>query len=168
MNIVQEVLREHSKAMCDRVVRYVGKNPARFAELVSVFLKGPYRVTQRAAWPLSYCVEQHPELVKVHLKKIILNLKTPGVHHAVKRNTLRLLQFIDIPKSMQGFVADVSFRFLSDPKEPIAVKVFSMEVLSKIAQQQPEIERELRLIIEDQLPYAGPAFLSRARKVMRN
>ena len=52
MNILQEVLREHSKAMCDRVVRYVGKSPARFAEVVSVFLKGPYRVAQWAAWPL--------------------------------------------------------------------------------------------------------------------
>ena len=163
MNIVQEVLREHSKAMCDRVVNFVGKDPKRFGELVNAFLKGPYRVTQRAAWPLSYCVEQHPELVKPHLRKIIVNLNTPVLHHAVKRNTLRLLLFIDIPKSMQGIVVDVSFRFLSDPKEPIAVKVFSMEVLSKMAQLQPEIGRELKLIIEDQLPYAGPAFLSRAR-----
>ena len=68
---------------------------------------------------------------------------------------------------MQGIVADVSFRFLSDPKEPIAVKVFSMEVLFKMAKYQPEIGRELKLIIEDQLPYSGPAFSSRARKVMQ-
>ena len=29
MNIVQEVLKEHSKAMCDRVVSYVGRSPER-------------------------------------------------------------------------------------------------------------------------------------------
>ena len=166
MNIIQEVLREHSKAMRDRVVRYVGKSPARFAELVSVFLKGPYRVTQRAAWPLSYCVEVHPQLIKPHLRKIILNLKTPGLHHAVKRNTLRLLLFVDIPKSLQGIVTDFCFNFFSDPNESIAVKVFSMSVLAKIARRQPDIGRELRLVIEDQLPYAGPALLSRARKLV--
>lgn len=49
MNIVQEVLKEHSKAMCGRIVKYVGKDRTRFSELVTVFLKGPYRVTQRAA-----------------------------------------------------------------------------------------------------------------------
>ncbi len=64
MNIVQEVLRDHSKAMCDRVVGYVGENPNRFGEIVSAFLNGPYRVTQRISWPLSCCVEHHPELVK--------------------------------------------------------------------------------------------------------
>ena len=33
MNIVQEVLREHSKAMCNRVVAYVGKNKLGFQNL---------------------------------------------------------------------------------------------------------------------------------------
>ena len=134
---------------------------------MNVFLNGPYRVTQRSGWPLSYCVEHHPELIKPHIRKIILNLNAPGLHHATKRNTLRLLQFIEIPKSMLGIVADVSFRFLCDPKEPIAVKVFSMAILSKMSQHQPEIGRELKLIVEDQLPFAGPAFSSRARKVMQ-
>lgn len=167
MNIVQEVLKEHSKAMCDRVVSYVGRSPERFEQLVTVFLKGPYRVTQRAGWPLSYCVEHNPDLISPHLKKIIKNLDTPGLHDSVKRNTVRLLQFIDIPKSLQGAVAWVCFEFLANPKEPVAVRVFSMSVLANITRKQPALRNELRIIIEDQLPYATAGFMSRARAVLK-
>jgi hypothetical protein len=167
MNLVEAILKEHSKRQKDKIVAYVGKNPKRFAELIQVFLAGPYRVTQRAAYPLSYCVEKHPELVKPHMKVLLKNILKPGQHTAVKRNTLRLLQFIDIPKSLQGVAADIGFKLLSDNKEPIAVKVFSISVLKDIALVQPELKNELIPLIEQQLPYAKPAFTSRARKVLK-
>lgn len=167
MNIVQEVLREHSKAMCDRVVSYVGKSPGRFDELVNAFLKGPYRVTQRAAWPLSYCVEHHPELIKPYLRKIINNLKNHGIHDSVKRNTIRMLQFIRIPAALQGAAATNCFEYLNNPKEPVAVRVFSMSVLAAIAGEQPKLRKELRIIIEDQMPYGSPGFISRARAILK-
>lgn len=167
MNIVQEVLKEHSKAMCDRIVKYVGNDRVRFNELVNVFLKGPYRVTQRAGWPLSYCVELHPELINPHLKRIIQNLKSPGLHDSVKRNTVRLMQFIDLPKSLQGAAADACFGFMSNPREPIAVRCFSMTVLAHLSREQPELKKELRIILEDQLPYATAGFASRARRVLK-
>jgi hypothetical protein len=166
MNLIGLVLKGHSRAIKDQIVRYVGGDPHRFSELVSVFLAGPYRVTQRASWPLSYCVEKHPELIKPHLKAIINNLKTPGIHDSVKRNTIRLLQFIDIPKSQQGVAANICFDFLSNPKEPIAVRVFSMTVLSNIARDQTALRNEVRIVIEDQMPYASAAFRSRGRKVI--
>ena len=167
MNILQEVLKEHSSAMRDRVVRYVGKNPQRFEELVKIFLGGHYRVTQRASWPLSCCVENHPELIKPHLKRIIKNLETPAMHVSVKRNTIRLLQFIHVPKALQGIVTSICFGFLSDGKEEIAVKVFSMTVLANIAKEQPDIREELKIIIEDQLPYGSAGFVNRANKVLK-
>ncbi len=167
MNIVHELLREHSKSMCDHVVTYVGKNPVRFKELVNAFLNGPYRVTQRAAWLLSYCVERHPELIKPHLRRIINNLKTPKILDSVKRNTIRLLQFIRIPVSLQGPAATSCFEYLNNPKEPIAIRVFSMSVLSAIAREQPELRKELRIIIEDQMPYGSAAFTSRARAILK-
>ena len=131
------------------------------------FLKGPYRVTKRAAWPLSYSVERHPDLIKPHLRPIIKNLKTPGLPDSVKRNTLRFLQFIDVPASLHGTVLNACYGFLANKKEPIAVRVFAMSVLGNIAKAHPELRKELRIIIKDQLPYATPGFASRARKVMK-
>jgi hypothetical protein len=167
MNLVEIIEKGHTVAQRDKVVKYVGESPARFAELVRVFLKGPYRVTQRAAWPLSFCVESHPDLVTPHLRVLLKNLKKEGQHDAVKRNTMRLLQFIDIPKSLQGEAANACFDLLSNAKEPIAVRVFAMTVLANIALKQPELRNELIPMIEDQMPYGSAAFVSRGRKTLK-
>ncbi len=167
MNIIEPVLKEHTKAMSDRVSGYVGKNPTRFKELVEVFLKGPYRITQRAVWPMGDCIKNHPDLIKPHLKQIIKKLETQGIHHSVKRNVVRLLQFIDVPKSLQGTVATICFEFLSNPKEPIAIRVFSMTVLANLSHQYPAIIPELKLMIEDQLPHQTAGFKNRAKKILK-
>jgi hypothetical protein len=69
INLKEVILKEHSKKQCEKVVAYVGNNAPRLAELVNLFLEGPYRVSQRAAWPLSRCVERNPELIYPHLKR---------------------------------------------------------------------------------------------------
>ncbi len=102
MNLVEEILREHTKKQKDKIVRYVGHNPKRFSELVDIFLQGPYLVTQRAAWPLSYCIEQYPDLLKPHFRKILTRLGKKNIHDSVKRNILRMLQFVRVPKAWQG------------------------------------------------------------------
>ncbi len=167
MNIRAAILEEHSKAQCLKIVAYIGSNQQRFDELAALFLYDTYRVGQRAAWPLSHCVAAHPGLIKKHLKKIIYNLKKPGIHNAVKRNTVRLLQEIDIPKSLQGEVMITCFAYVADPKETVAVKAFSLSVLACLAGQYPEIIPEINLLIEDQLPHQTAAFASRAKSVLK-
>jgi hypothetical protein len=167
MDLRKEILKEHSKAQTDKIIRYVGNDAQRFDELINVFLAGPYRVTQRAGWPLSYCVQHHPDFIIPHLKKILDHLKKPSIHDAVKRNTIRLLQFVDIPKKFHAAVASVCFQYLSDTKEPVAVRVFAMSVLGQIARSHPDLKQELKIIIEDNLPYASAAFISRSRKVLK-
>jgi hypothetical protein len=167
MNWTKEILKEHSKRQCDKIVTYVGNNPERFARLVAVFLEGPYRITQRAAWPLSYCVEKHPELLRPHWKKILAFVDKPGVHDAVKRNVLRMFQFVRVPKVYQGLTAELCFKLLANTKEPVAIRVFAMTVLANMAKEVPELKNELIPIIEDHLPYASAGFLSRSRKVLK-
>src|SRR4051812_25620164 len=129
MKLVEALLKENSKAMYTSIVNYVGRSPSRYRQLVTIFLKGPYRVTQRAARPLSYCAELHPDLVKPHLARIVSTLHVAGQSDSIKRNVLRLLQFVEIPKSLQGEVADCCFRLLSDRREAVAIRVFAMTVL---------------------------------------
>ena len=167
MNLVEVILKEHSKRQTEKIVRYVAHQPDRFAELVKVYLNGPYRVTQRAAWPLSICVEKHPTLIKPHLKAIVTFCEKPGVHDAVKRNTMRLLQYVKIPKSLMGKVADLAFGYLSSPAEPIAVKVFAMTVLTHLAEEFPELKNELIPLIEKQMPYGSAGFRSRGMKLLK-
>ncbi len=167
MDLKAAALKEHSKAQCNKIVKYVGNDPKKFAQLINVFLAGPYRVTQRISWPLSCCIEQNTTLIHPHLTKVLKYVQTPGVHDAVKRNVVRLLQFIDIPKRNQGVAADICLKFFGDNKESIAVRVFSMTVLGNLAKEIPELKNELVPLIEDQLPYASAAFVSRGRKLLK-
>lgn len=165
MNLKKELERNHSKALTNKIVAYVGPDPDRFKSLIDTFLAGPHRVTQRAAWPLSYCVMKHPFLINPHYGRVLKMLGKPGIHDAVKRNIVRLLQFVDIPSRQQGKVIDLCFR-LMDPKEPIAVRAFSMTVLGNLARQHPELKQELKFVIEEQLPYGSAGYISRAKKVL--
>jgi hypothetical protein len=166
MNLRAEILKEHSKKQTTKVVNYVGNSQARFDELMKLFLGNEYRVTQRAAWAVSYCAINHPNLIKKHLRKIILNLKNP-VHVAVKRNTVRLLQFIEIPKDLRGVAAGACFELLNSKDEPIAIKAFSMTVLANICRHHPELKAELKFSIETLLPYASSGLSNRAKKTLK-
>lgn len=167
MDLEKEILKEHSKQHTLKIVKYIGRNPQRFYDLIKVLVKGPYRVSQRAAWPLSVCIEHHPELILPHLTAVLKLLDRKDMHEAVTRNVVRLLQYVDLPKRYFGKVAGTCFELL-DPKEPIAVRAFSMTVLANIAAHEPDLKKELRIVIEDQLPYASAGFRARARKVLKS
>lgn len=163
-NLREAILKEHSKAQCISIVNWVGVSQQRFDELFNLFLNDDYRVMQRAAWPVSYCVTAHSYFINKHWSSLVKNLQKPNLHNAVKRNSIRLLQEIRIPKKYQGQIMNTCFNYVASPSEAVAVKAFSLTVLTNLAKQYPEIIPELILIIEDQLPNQTAAFKSRAKK----
>lgn len=167
MNIEKALAAEHTKEQKDRIVAYIGSNKDRFAVLMALFLEGEYRITQRAAWPLSYCVREHPELIRPYFKDLLENLEKTGLHVAVVRNTMRLLQDVDIPKKYHGRVMITCFDNIQAPTTPIAVKAFSLTVLQQLSATYPEILPEIKMIIEEQWDQAPPAFRSRAKKILK-
>lgn len=167
MKLREIILSDHSKACCTRIAKWVGSNQQRFDELFNLFLNDEYRVVQRAAWPLSYAVITHPPLIQKHFGKLLKNLKKPGLHDAVKRNTVRLLQDIAIPKKYHGEVMNLCFDYIISPDEKPAVKAFSLTVLQHLSKQYPEIKQELKTIIEDRRDFESAAFKSRAKKILK-
>jgi hypothetical protein len=167
MDLRQTILAEHSKANCNKIVKWVGKSQKRFTELFNLFLYSEYRVNQRAAWPLSYCVIAYPELISPHLVKLVRNLHKPGIHDSIKRNTVRLLQYIDIPKRFHGKIMYICLRYISSPDGPVAVKAFSLSILQNLSQLYPELKNEVKLIIEERWPCETAAFHSRAKKFLK-
>lgn len=166
MDIKEELLKEHSKSQALTIANYIGDNSNRFAELMALFLQENYRLNQRAAWPVSICVEKNPTLILPYLE-VMINLLKKKTHDAVKRNIVRTLQFVKIPNELLGIAADNCFQLLTSSSEPIAVKVFAMTVIANICEKEPDLKQELTLVIEDQLPYASPGFKSRAKKIFK-
>lgn len=133
-----------------------------------LFLNDEYRVVQRAAWPLSYIAMKYPGLMKNNFGKLIRNLRKPGLPVAVKRNTVRLLQNLSIPKQFHGEIMSRCFEYLDASGESVAVKVFSMTILASLSKIYPEIKPELKLTIEKQWENETVAFRSRARKILKS
>ena len=156
----------HSKQQAVAIVEFIGDDPKRFAELMKLFFAGEYRLTQCAAWPMSYCVEQHPELIRPYLSKLIGCLERDDQHDAVRRNVLRLLQYIEIPNRLAGKVYAHCIDFIDDPDQPIAVRAFAMTVAARIAKSEPDLLNELRLIVSKHLPHSTAAFRVRAKHVL--
>lgn len=167
MNIREEILKEHSKKQILKVANYVGQDEKLFAEVMRLFFANEYQVTQRIAAVMSVCVEKHPHLIQKFIEPLLKNLTKEKLHDAVKRNTVRIFQFIEIPKDLQGLAYQNCMNLLLSPDEPIAVKAFSMTVLANICKQEPDLKNELRIVIEDQLPYGSAGFKNRGEKTVK-
>ncbi len=166
MDLYKELLKRQTLVQCNRIIKYVGADEGRFAELVRFFFLGDTWLTQHAAWPISYCIRQSPSLAKPYFKKFIDHLADPKAHPAAKRNIVRLLQFTVVPKRYQGKLMDCCFQFISSPEEAIAVKAFSLTILGNLSVSYPEILPEIKSIIEARWEFETPAFKSRAKKIL--
>lgn len=167
MNLLDEIRREHSKTQCDKIVDWVGHSQKKFDELFKLYLTGEGNVDQRASWPLSYCVEKHPELFNNKIPALIKKLQSPKIHPAILRNGLRILQFAPIPHEVQGLVMDYCFTVVEKPKIDIAPKVYALYTLSHLAKEYPEIIGEINVLIESQRPFQTAAFTAAAKKVYK-
>lgn len=167
MNLQKILEGARSKGMIGAVVSEVGRSAPRLEQLVSLVTSGrPPYVQDKAAWALTSYADIYPDRLIPHLKKLIHVLRREETGEGIKRSIVRLLQVVDIPKSLEGEVATHCFRYVSDPSEAIAVRCFSIIVLENLAKKNKDLQGELRLILEDQLPYGSAAFVNRGRKVL--
>jgi hypothetical protein len=166
VNIREALLEVHSKDQAMKIADYVGTDPERFAKLMKLMMGPVYRITQRAAWPVSYCIERYPDLVKPYFNDLVKQLEREDAHVAVRRNVARLLQFVNIPKRYTGRIFEACHNLVDDPNEPVAVRVFSLTVAAKIAKDSPELLDELRMLAKKYPEQSTPGFRSRSRRIL--
>ena len=167
-NLPEELLVEHSKANAVRITDWIGKDAARFKQLMHVFLTGEYRVVQRAAHVISIVAEQNVQLLQPHLGAMIARMQEADLPVAVKRNVVRVLQHQEIPEALHGPVMNTCFDLLADVKETIAVRAFSITVLANLAKHYPEIKQELKVVLEEALEQEpSPGIKNRALKTLK-
>jgi hypothetical protein len=162
-----QILKENSRANNELVKNWVGDDSGKLKQLMQLFLNDEYRVVQRAAGMISLIAEDHPLMIQSWLPQMIEKASQTSASAAIKRNVVRLMQFMKIPIDIQGEAMNLCFRLLADPKETVAVQCFSMTVLFNLSKTYPEIRPELKMIIEDHLQHQVTAgFLARAQKIL--
>lgn len=167
MNFRKELTQGQSKALTMAIVNEVANSQKKMDELMQCFVDGPVAITQRAAWPMSYIAQKHPQLLLNYYPLLIDLLNQPNKHDAINRNILRALQFVEIPKEHEGNILDICFKLLHSPSEPIAVKAFSMTVIYNLSKKYPDIIPELKASIETLMPNASAGIKSRGGKILR-
>ncbi len=169
MNIREALLKDkiHLKEKAITIAAYSCSSPAQFAELMKCFLANEYRLAQRAAWSVSWAARKKPEMIKPYIKDLVAQLQRKDVHNAVIRNSVRILEAIDIPETYHGEVMNACFTFIEQPSTPIAVKAFSLTTLYNLSKFYPEIKAELQLIIETNWDNETAAFRARGKRILK-
>jgi hypothetical protein len=167
MNIRTELEKEHSKEQALRIANYAAQNKKQFKELIDCYTDKDYRLSQRAAWSVSWAAKNKPAMIEPYIGVLVKRLDEPTVHPAVIRNAVRILEDIDIPEQFHGEVMNACFGFIETPTTPAAIKAFSLTVLFNLTKQYPEIKPELKLIIEERWDTETAAFRSRGKKILR-
>jgi hypothetical protein len=139
--------------------------------LVKVFLGDNSRLQQRSSNIINHFFEMFPHRLLQYADQIVFALNQELIFPAVKRNVVRLMQFVDLRSLREetlSFLINTCFKFLQDAKEPIAVRAFSMTVLYNASLIYPELRNELRPILEEVLLYGSAGEKSRARKTLNS
>ena len=165
MNLEDYIRNTVYKENVSVVVNYIGKDSKRFAHLMEMFFSDDNRLAQRAAWVMSHCVDKQPELASPYLTKMVKHLYISN-QDAIKRNVLRILQFIDIPEPLWGEVLEKCFEYLESNNEAIAIRAFSMTVAHNISQHVPELKPELKALIEEIIIFGSAGLKSRGNKIV--
>lgn len=170
MNIRNALNAEHSKAQTMRIVDHIGRSKKHFTELLSIVMGDDKKLAQRAAWVISHCAEKHPEVVLPHLGELLQFIQNGDHHDAIKRNTMKAASIVEIPDRTSGLATDIAFRILSSPDEAIATRAYSLTVLERLCQNEPELIPELRMVMhhlsKQILPAALKARIRNTRKVL--
>src|SRR5947207_3320805 len=111
MNIKEELLDDetYNKKRILEVSEYACASAKNFKALMQCFLANDYRLAQRAAWSVSWAARKKPEMIRPHIKSLVAQLNRTDVHDAVIRNSVRVLEAIDIPEVFHGDVMNACF-----------------------------------------------------------
>lgn len=158
------LLAEHSKGQTLAVARYIGGDVDRFAAAWEVFCKGDPPLPQRMAWVLDHLTAAHPSHAVRYASSIVDRL--PYMQHPAElRAATKILARIELPAGSEGPLLDLLFPMLMDPQVPTAIRVHAMSILYRISQREPDLKRELLLVIEEQMEEGSPGIVSRGRKL---
>lgn len=163
----QLVKKANNKKTINDIVDFVGDNQEDFDELIHHFISGNTRVAQLVSWAIGDVAEKYPHLVESHHHIFLKKLADDSVHNSVRRNVVRIYQTVSIPEEIEGELYEKCINQILDPKEAIAIKVFSMTVCERIAMRYPDLIPELCDAIASQLPNGSAGIKNRGSKILK-
>jgi hypothetical protein len=167
MIITEQLLKIHSKSNTEKIASHIGNDGKKFSELMKIVFSNKEILTQRAAWVMRICAEKNSRLILPFQNQLIFNLTQNNIHDAVKRNTLGILIKIKTSENVKGNLVTNCFALVSSKKEAIAVKSFAFQILSKIAKSEPDLKKELTIVLDQLSVDKSPAIEACIKKIRK-
>ena len=160
------LLQEYSARCRDEVAALIGEDRDRYAIAFELLCSGIPPIPHRIAWVLEALNSIHPFHAEHYVPQLFAQI--PMMQHQMElRAATRILAETPIQKPMIPAMWDMMLQFLLDSGTLPALKVNSMQLLYAITREEPELKYELRLVVQDQLQFAGPYLRSNASKMLK-
>ncbi len=150
-----------------KVVALVGEDYKNYKELVGLIVDYECPVSEKAAWAMNHCFEEGLGFFEDYFEQLVPVIGSSIYSDSVKRNIVRILQFVEIPEKYQASVIDSCFDLVMKKQTAIAVKAFALGVLEKMVKLYPELKNELVAVIEDLLPKASSGLKNRGQHILK-
>ena len=146
-DIEQRLRSDRSKSGAERLVEYIGTDKKRLKDLVKCFFSDDERLSELAAFPIGKYFVVHQEMLSPYFNVMIRRLKESGHHDAVYRCILRSFIDADIPEKYVGELVDIGMSFITNASNAVAIRAFSIKMITNICMHYPELKNEFLLIL---------------------
>lgn len=141
------------------------EQPEVLGTFFEVFYISPFRVSHHIGNAILACIQEDAALIRPYLSKMVTELQQdPPIW--VQRQLLRILNQITIPVEHQGVMFELCFELFGNPMEPIAIRHYSLGILYSIVKEIPELGHELKLVLEEHMPYLSRGVAQKGRKIL--
>ncbi len=165
VNIREQLISELSRKNIDYIIHCLGADENGFAEIIRLILHDRDPVPSRAAWVAEGISGRYPWMAEKYIPDLVDALPV-FTHSGTRRNILKMLSRYVIPADRQGPLVDLCFGWLLSDEEPVAVKVYAMQIIANHLDEYPELRNELKEVIEDRLDRNSAGFRARGKKIL--
>jgi hypothetical protein len=174
--LLMEISGTLAKADIQRISAILYRSGFPISELIELTFYPQKEVAFRAAWILEHLALGNPDDFKPYIIEF-LDRYPQQMNQSCRRHFAKIMAALTDSKDLSHMwvpekhnldnVAEKTFEWLIDPKTPVAVKVYCMEVLFNLHLHVPWIKEELEAEIIFLLHDGQPALQSRGKAVLQ-
>lgn len=140
-------------------------SPEHIPVLMGIALYSNDPKSWRAAWVADKINDIQPRLIEPYIPDII-NRLSAETSSSKKRHFLKLISLHRVPHEQCSFLLEYCLQCFTSSSEPIAVRVFAMQVLYNISETEPGLKPELLTTIQHEIElHASAGIKARGRKL---
>jgi hypothetical protein len=163
----RELLCDSSRSIADLAASMIYDDPELLKPLLSLIWSDHDPWSNRASRVFSICCCRFPGLIRPYSTEIIKKMGKVR-SEGVLRNMLKVFSEtnVQLSEGNRSILINLCFDYLTG-NMPVAIKVYSMEIIYRFCTDYPEIMQELYAIIESQMDGGTAGFKSRGTKIMK-